>query len=615
MFKIAPRRNVEACIKYFLRDKELDSSEKQGMWMGMAAWKLGLIPNKPSDPPFPVPPAAKPVPVNEDTLRAVLRGFAPQGVPEGGRRLNGRYYPKGKRRCAYDCVLSAHKSISVAALCLPEEHQDRSIAVRRAWVRAVRDTLTFMESLARRGNANQGDIETRNLLTAGFTHYTSRRNDPQLHTHLLTFNATYDGRNQAKRQWYSLEPLQLFRQTREIDMVFQRELHRHLRSMGLNATMRKVDKITVTTLPVPGEVCSRLSQAHKAILAATALRWNRNERDRKQCRAENLINERCRPSKTGLLAARHDLFERALSRDEIREVVRQMGQPLPIEHLRLILPPKPPSEKDLNRLLFDAGRLLNVTVPNALELSAAALCAANSHRDVPFQPFYDHAHRHMAVMRIIPHEKKFEDAYLLSQDRFWHSQVDWFNLRNSAKFSLKQHQPGEPVAEADSLLPFDSQEPEPLAQVPEPRRAPWVAEALEVRRQLREKLERDQRERLAALAARVAVLQETARRVRVRPSTSPPSPLPVTPGTPSRSSRPERGGVFVSADPQTPLQSPPGIAPSPPTGAAPAEPPLPTGPFSPEQTPSPPLVDRPKEDAQPYLPQVRVQQEQRPQGP
>ena len=332
-------------------------------------------------------------------------------------------------------------------------------------------------------------------------------------------------------------------------MVFQRELHRHLRSMGLHATMKKVDKITVTTLPVDEAICTRLSKAHTALLTATALRWNRDERDRKECRAENILNDRCRPPKSGLLAARDELFERALSRDEIREIVRNMGQPLSSEQIRLIVPPNPPPKKDLDRLTFDAGRFLNISNPNALQLSASALCAANSHRTVPFQPFYDHAQQYMGALRTIPSDDKYLKLYVESQDRFWHGQVDWFNLKNSATFTFAQTKPGDPV-EPNALLPLSSQEPEPLAQVPEPRRAAWVAEALEVRRQLREKLAREQKERRAALVAQAAALEEAARRIR-------------------------------------------------------GEPPLPTGSSVPEQLPP---VDQPVRNADPYFPRPRPDQ-------
>ena len=393
MLKIVPRKSVGAAIDYFLRDKELDDNEKRGVWMGGGASILGLAPM-----PIQGRGTGAGTIVTETDLRAVLTGYAPPGSDlHAGRPLNGRYMraQPTKRRAAWDCVLSPDKGISVSALCLPDAHLDHAMAVRRAFSLATGDASIFMESLARRTHGRHKEIETGNLLIAAFTHVSSRRNDPQLHRHFLVANATYNHSPYKQRDWYALESISLYRHAREIDQVFQRELHRRLREQGLAAYMKRVERfeqsgqpvrvdgLHVAALPVDEAVCSRLSQAHRAIVAATAERWRREGRTPAMKRYENLINDRLRPPKTGLLDARTEAFERALSADEVERIVRQMGEPLRLEEIPLVIPPPPP-RKELDRLLRDAGRHLGVWYPRPRQLVEAALTAAETRSDVPF---------------------------------------------------------------------------------------------------------------------------------------------------------------------------------------------------------------------------------------
>ena len=223
MVKIQARRSVERAVQYFLRDSELSLQERTGRWMGDGAVAIGL--NDASEPGL-APNAGDSRIVTEPDFAAALRGYAPPGScnDQAGRALNGRYVP-GVRRCAWDVVFSPHKSISVAALCLPAADRESQI-VRTAFNHAIEDAFLFLQSLARRANGCRPDIVTGSLLAAAFEHETSRRNDPQLHRHVVAMNATRDPSG-SRREWYALEPLQLYRQARTVDMIFQRALGRH----------------------------------------------------------------------------------------------------------------------------------------------------------------------------------------------------------------------------------------------------------------------------------------------------------------------------------------------------------------------------------------------------
>ncbi len=427
--------------------------------------------------------------VTEQDLRAVLRGYAPVSSPvRPGAPLNGRYYAPGIRRCAYDLVLSGHKSISLAALCLPDDHLNLAMGVRHAWVRALADSVTYIEYLAHRGNGRGKNVQTGNLLIAAFTHFASRRNDPHLHNHLILANATYDGTNQGCREWYALEPVHIYRQLRQIDAVFQRELHRHLVQLGYESRMVQVDGITVASLPIAQSVCERASKAHHAIVATTAGHWARQDRTLADRRVENLLNDRLRPSKKGLLVARAEAFERALSEQEALEVVHLIGGPRESTEIPLIVPQMPP-RKDLDRLVRKADQSLGICGEPTLKHLATAALVASRTSELPFHRIYEHARRRLSDLRTLPMRGQHLEDYTQAQHRFWFEQPDWFGLQMSDKY----------LPPINHTLVLAAGMPSPVVQTPVKspppresdsgeRHVPWRTIASERRLRLREKI-------------------------------------------------------------------------------------------------------------------------------
>ena len=531
-------------------------------------------------------------PVTEEDLRAVLSGYTPLSVPlERGPRLNGRYYPAGQRRCAYDFVFSAHKSVSIAALCLPDQHIGHAMAVRKAWVGAIHNALAFMETFARRGGGRGIDIATNSLLVAGFNHYTSRRNDPQLHTHLLTANATFDTTGEGPKKWYSLEPVQLFKALVQIDMAFQRELVRHLRASGLEAHLKKVDNRVVAALPaVDAAVCRRLSQAHAEILRATEGRWQRDERTLRDHREEDRFNDRTRPSKAGLLGARTEAFERALSAKEVEQIVRRMGTPLSPEQLRLVVPKRPPSARVMDRLILDAATRLEIGAPTLKEVALTALVASKARMDVPFGLFYEHAVERTAILRTEASNEASLQACLDARDRFWREEYDLYGVSNPQKPCLRPREDGMPP-----LDPFAVRGAP--AQAPGPERAGWVAETAAEREQLRDRIERGRLAGATAARWRAGEQGRAADGPEVNSSDSPPaSPMhpSVTPGgssPPAHNADPSRTSIRKRPE------NSPASAPNPPPSPAPAVP-LPDQP-NPVPAPDEPPLSEP--GVEPYL--------------
>ncbi len=106
---------------------------------------------------------------------------------------------QSRARNLYDFTISAPKSVSIMAILggdprLIEAHQV-----------AVAETLQQLESHAavrvRKSGANE-DRTTGNLVVAVYHHDTSRELDPQLHTHAVAANLSYDG---TEGRWKALQ--------------------------------------------------------------------------------------------------------------------------------------------------------------------------------------------------------------------------------------------------------------------------------------------------------------------------------------------------------------------------------------------------------------------------
>lgn len=213
MVKFQVRHQAEPTLAYFAHDPALSDRERVGVWLGGASAPAGLLPGE------------RVVPAD---LACALEGFGP-----AGQRLFTRRQPR--RRCAWDCVVTVDKSVSVAALCALE-----SASVQAAFRVAVMLLMHHLESLAyRRDNAGTGRaLPTGNLLAAFFVHDSSRHGDPHFHGHLLIINATRGtlGRDHDRR-WRGLEPAPLYHQQSALRWVFNAELHRQFRLQGLRSSL------------------------------------------------------------------------------------------------------------------------------------------------------------------------------------------------------------------------------------------------------------------------------------------------------------------------------------------------------------------------------------------
>jgi conjugative relaxase-like TrwC/TraI family protein len=196
----------------------------QGEWHGQGAELLGLRGE-----------------VTREQFEAVREGLHPETGEflrprHSADRVDANGSEQSKGRSLYDLTFSAPKSISIQALVGGDE---RLIA---AHDKAVREALAEAENYAaarvRLNGANE-DRATANWIVAAYRHDTSRELDPQLHTHAVTANLTYDG---VEGRWKALQASGLYERRAYLTEVYRNALAREVSGLGYEIETRRDSK-------------------------------------------------------------------------------------------------------------------------------------------------------------------------------------------------------------------------------------------------------------------------------------------------------------------------------------------------------------------------------------
>lgn len=177
MLSISSVGGASGAANYYSdKDNYYFLGEQSTEWFGKGAEQLGLAGA-----------------VDKKIFESVLEGKLPDGGDltfiKGG---------ENKHQAGYDLTFSAPKSVSVLALI---EGDKEVLAAHKS---AVQKTLAEIESFVTTRSMIDGvpiNSNTSNLVAALFMHDTSRNLDPQLHTHAIIANATF---NAEKGQWATL---------------------------------------------------------------------------------------------------------------------------------------------------------------------------------------------------------------------------------------------------------------------------------------------------------------------------------------------------------------------------------------------------------------------------
>lgn len=133
---------------------------------------------------------------------------------------------QSRGRNLYDFTISAPKSVSVMASVggdkrLIEAHQ-------KAVAEALRELEAHARARVRQGRANT-DRTTGNLVIALYHHDTSCELDPQLHTHAVAANLTYDG---TEGRWKALRASGIYERRAYLTEVYRNALACRVRRLG-----------------------------------------------------------------------------------------------------------------------------------------------------------------------------------------------------------------------------------------------------------------------------------------------------------------------------------------------------------------------------------------------
>lgn len=200
-------------VRYFKEhlsrdDYYTDKQHTPGRWFGQCCQTVGLDDQ---------------APVRQADFAALSKGLR----PDDHSRLTQR--TKANRRPGCDMTVSAPKSVSLMAILAGDE---RLIAAHE---RAVSATLDAAEKLAAVRVRKGAAVDTRqsrqsgNIVAARFLHRESRALDPQLHTHCVIFNVSFDPVEQRLK---ALEARPLYDRARDLTRLYREHLAGELHALG-----------------------------------------------------------------------------------------------------------------------------------------------------------------------------------------------------------------------------------------------------------------------------------------------------------------------------------------------------------------------------------------------
>lgn len=211
MFSGIPQKNRAGAESYF--DEHLSQNDyytqgetQRGQWLGIGSERLGLQPG------------------GVVTREAFLH-LCDNQHPTTGEQLTPQHFKE--RRVYFDFVCSPPKSVSILAVTM----NDRRIieAHKEASQLAIRELEQFATARVRKGGIQEQDRTTGNLVGAAFLHTTSRSLDPQLHTHCVLFNCTWD---KKEGRWKALQTGDMFGAINYGTEVYRNELAKRLHQIG-----------------------------------------------------------------------------------------------------------------------------------------------------------------------------------------------------------------------------------------------------------------------------------------------------------------------------------------------------------------------------------------------
>ena len=230
-------------------DYYTEGQQVLGQWYGQGAEKLGLSGVTRQDDFVSLcenlhPQTRERLTVRKKTTRLEI---GPDGQP----------HQSTDRRVFYDFTFSPAKSVSVAALV---GHDPRIVEAHKQAVTAALNQLQTFAATRVRKDGQCTDRATKNIVAAVFRHDTSRALDPQLHTHCIVFNATFDP---VEARWKALQNHDMLSAQKFIENVYYHELARALRRFGYGIVNQRRGDFEISG--VSPMLIERFSKRHQEI--------------------------------------------------------------------------------------------------------------------------------------------------------------------------------------------------------------------------------------------------------------------------------------------------------------------------------------------------------------
>ena len=239
-------KNSETAKKYYTehlaKAEYYSNGSKVGVeWFGLGCTRLGLEPGSK---------------VTQEAFERLCDNLHPQT----GEKLTVRHRSNDRRVCT-DFVNSTLKSVSIMALLAGDT---RILDCHEAATHTAMIQLEKRASTRVRKGRLDGERRTGELVAARVSHLESRALDPQLHTHHVVFNATWDP---VENRWKALQTTEIFEQLGFFTEIYRSELAQRLKAIGYR--LRPTDN-GFEIAGVPEEIIQRFSKRRKAILEAEA---------------------------------------------------------------------------------------------------------------------------------------------------------------------------------------------------------------------------------------------------------------------------------------------------------------------------------------------------------
>jgi conjugative relaxase-like TrwC/TraI family protein len=216
-----------------------------GQWYGQAAEMLGLRGT-----------------IDSEDFEALREGLHPETreflrVRHSADRTAAGGEKLALGRSLYDFTISAPKSVSVLAILGGDE---RLLTAHRTAVDEVlREIETCAATRVRQAGANENRA-TGNMALAIYHHDTSRELDPQLHTHAVAANLTFDG---TEGRWKALQASEIYERRAFLTEAYRNALAREVRSLGYEIENQRDARGKDTGFEirgVPADLLTRFSQ-------------------------------------------------------------------------------------------------------------------------------------------------------------------------------------------------------------------------------------------------------------------------------------------------------------------------------------------------------------------